>query len=178
MSDLQSKDNLKTYIATKILNALPMSRAAYNSFRGWKVPADEDGNDEGYLVEYRDGGKANTKTYSGYISWSPKEPFEKAYKTISGLDFGDAINALKLGCKVARKGWNGKGMWLVLVPGTPEVFLREGTPYQKALPNSTVCEILPHIDMWTTNSEGRRAMLCGWLASQTDMLSEDWEIVE
>jgi len=97
---------------------------------------------------------------------------------LNNLNFGDAIAALKAGYRVARKGWNGKGMWLVLVPGTPEVFLRAGSPYQKALPDSTVCEILPHIDMWTTNSEGRRAMLCGWLASQTDMLSDDWGIVE
>ena len=44
--------------------------------------------------------------------------------------------------------------------------------------NDGTIEILPHIDMWTTNSEGRRAMLCGWLASQTDMLSEDWMIAE
>lgn len=92
------------------------------------------------------------------------------------MDFGDAIRALKAGQKVARGGWNGKGMWLMLVPGTPVASLREGTPYRNAL-GAEECEILPHIDMWTVNTNGRRAMLPGWLASQTDMLSDDWEIV-
>lgn len=93
------------------------------------------------------------------------------------MNFGEAIHALKEGKKVARAGWNGKGMWLVLVPGTAEARLTEGSVYRNAL-KEEACEILPHIDMWTTNSEGRRAMLPGWLASQTDMLTEDWQIVE
>jgi hypothetical protein len=42
----------------------------------------------------------------------------------------------------------------------------------------THCDILPHIDMWTVNADGRRAMLPGWVASQTDMLADDWTIVD
>lgn len=167
---------MKRYIGVKEINATPMSRAAYNLFRGWELPKDENGEDEGYLVEYIDGGQANTVTYKGYVSWSPKDVFERAYKPTEGMTFGLALEALKKGCKVARKGWNGKGMWLILVPGQKEVALRQGTPYGDALA-LTSCEILPHIDMWTTNAHGRRAMLPGWLASQTDMLSDDWEIV-
>lgn len=91
-------------------------------------------------------------------------------------DFGWALSWLKNGRKVAREGWNGKGMWLVLVPGTPDAELRDGTPYKKALGQER-CEILPHIDMWTINASGRRAMLPGWLASQSDMLADDWVIV-
>lgn len=91
------------------------------------------------------------------------------------MNFGQALEALKLGSKVQRAGWNGKGMWLVLVPGTPKAVMRDGSPYKAA--GVDECEILPHIDMWTTNADGRRAMLPGWLASQTDMLSEDWSIV-
>lgn len=91
------------------------------------------------------------------------------------MNFGQAIEALKQGKKVSRAGWNGKGMWLVLVPGTKAVEFTEGSPYMKA--GLTHGEILPHIDMYTVNSEGRRAMLPGWFASQTDMLAEDWEIV-
>ena len=168
---------MKRYIGVKEINAMPMSRASYNLFRGWQLPADENGDDEGYLVEYIDGGKANTPTYKGYVSWSPKDVFENAYKRTDGLNFGLALELLKLGHKVARKGWNGKGMWLILVPGTKDVALRSGTPYEKALGNVPPIEVLPHIDMWTTNAEGRRAMLPGWLASQTDMLSSDWEVV-
>jgi len=62
-----------------------------------------------------------------------------------------------------------------ITSGTPVIHPKPDTPYGKA--GISECEILPHIDMWTTNAQGRRAMLPGWLASQTDMLSEDWEIV-
>jgi hypothetical protein len=93
------------------------------------------------------------------------------------LTLGEAIQALKVKLKVARKGWNGKGMWLMLVPGRVEVVLQDGTPYGNALGVGLKIEILSHIDMWTTNSLGRRAMLPGWVPSQTDMLSEDWQIV-
>lgn len=93
-----------------------------------------------------------------------------------GLDFGSALRMLRAGARVARAGWDGKGMWLVMVPGTAKAKLADGTPYKRAL-NADECEILPHIDMWTVNADGRRAMLPGWLASQTDMLSDDWRIV-
>jgi len=92
------------------------------------------------------------------------------------MNFGDAIQELKAGNKVSRAGWNGKGMWLILVPGTPSAQLKPGTPYHNATGLES-CEILPHIDMWTINAEGRRAMLPGWLASQSDMLADDWAIV-
>ena len=167
----------KTYIGTKIIRALPMARQEYNDYRGWQLPADENGDDEGYLVEYVDGGKANDPRHDGYISWSPSDVFKRAYRSVEGMTFGLAIEALKAGKKVARAGWNGKGMWLILVAGTPNAALREGTPYREALGRES-CEILPHIDMWTTNAEGRRAMLPGWLASQTDMLAEDWAVVD
>ena len=174
---------MKTYIGTKQVIATPMTRGEYNDYRGWTLPADEDGADEGYLVEYLDGGKPNHPNHPGYVSWSPKEQFDKAYRPTTGISFGLAIEALKQGKKVARAGWNGKGMWLVLVPGTPSVGLRDGSPYAIALEGNehvmgNRIEILPHIDMWTTNAHGRRAMLPGWLASQTDMLAEDWMIVE
>lgn len=53
------------YIGTKPINAKPMTRAAYNTLRGWALPADENGDDAGYLVEYMDGGKANHRGYEG-----------------------------------------------------------------------------------------------------------------
>jgi hypothetical protein len=71
---------MKTYIGTKMINATPMNRQEYNDFRGWKLPEDENGADEGFLVEYVDGGKANTPQYAGYVSWSPKDVFERAHK--------------------------------------------------------------------------------------------------
>lgn len=88
------------------------------------------------------------------------------------FDFGKAIDALKRGFKVSRKGWNGKGMFLVYVPGTVDAKLNEGTPYEKAL-KSNIVTINPHIDMLTATGEFQP----GWLASQTDMLAEDWGMV-
>lgn len=67
------------YVGIKLIKARPMTRAEYNLFRGWELPKDERGEDEGYLVEYLDGGKPNHPAYQGYISWSPKEQFDKAY---------------------------------------------------------------------------------------------------
>lgn len=92
------------------------------------------------------------------------------------MNFGEALSLLKSGKKVAREGWNGKGMWLVLVPGTKSVNFTEGSAYMKA--GLVSGEILPHIDMYTVNAEGRRAMLPGWLASQSDMLADDWSVVQ
>lgn len=166
---------MNRYIGTKLINARPMTRQAYNDLRGWTLPANENGDDAGYLVEYVDGGQANHPDFAGYISWSPADVFDRAYRPTTGMTFGQAIEALKAGQKVSRAGWNGKGMWLVLVPGREAVEFSEGSPYMKA--GLTHGEILPHIDMWTVNAEGRRAMLPGWLASQSDMLAQDWAIV-
>lgn len=74
------------YVGTKILVALAMTRAAYNEYRGWKLPSDEDGADDGYLVEYQDGGKPNHPDHAGYISWTPKAQFDAAYVAIPSID--------------------------------------------------------------------------------------------
>lgn len=70
---------MKQYIGKKLVKATPMTRLAYNQLRGWELPADENGEDAGYLVEYTDGGQANHPAYTGYISWSPAAVFERAY---------------------------------------------------------------------------------------------------
>ncbi|MGI5947745.1 MAG: Gp49 family protein [Lachnospiraceae bacterium] len=60
---------MKKYIGTKLVKAKPMTRGEYNNFRGWQIPENENPEDKGYLVEYSD----------SYLTWSPKEVFEKAY---------------------------------------------------------------------------------------------------
>lgn len=160
------------YIGQKRIKAAPMTRAEYDIYRGWELPADEDGSDEGYLVEYVDGGQSNHKDHEGYISWSPKAVFERAYKRVDAMTFGEALEALKRGSKVARAGWNGKGMWLVFVPGTDVPELRPESPYAKAGLQSVT--INAHIDMMTATGE----MQPGWLASQADLLADDWAVVE
>ncbi|AWN06211.1 hypothetical protein [Erwinia phage phiEaP8] len=74
---------VKRYRCHKEVLATPMSRGIYNKLRGWEVPADEDPSDEGYLVEYLDGGKPNHPDFDGYISWSPKDVFEAGYSEMS-----------------------------------------------------------------------------------------------
>jgi hypothetical protein len=63
----------------KVVKRCVMNRGEYNKYRGWKLPKDEDGADEGYLVEYTDGGEPNHPWHPGYISWSPKPQFDGGY---------------------------------------------------------------------------------------------------
>lgn len=74
------------YEGTKRVLATPMTRGAYNEYRGWTVPANEDPADAGVLVEYQDGGKPNDSRHAGYISWSPADVFERSYREVPGAD--------------------------------------------------------------------------------------------
>lgn len=73
------KASMVQYTGTKTIMATPMSRGEYNALRGWEMPADEDPNDQGYLVQYEGDSKANVEGFDGYISWSPQKPFDLAY---------------------------------------------------------------------------------------------------
>ena len=88
------------------------------------------------------------------------------------MNFGKAIEELKSGRKVAREGWNGRGMWLILVAGSKGIHPAAGTPYSNAGVTDKV-DIEPRVDMFTAQGN----IQPGWLASQSDMLSYDWVIV-
>jgi hypothetical protein len=94
------------------------------------------------------------------------------------MNFSEALQALKEGKKVSRQGWNGKGMFLVLNGGytvKKEETLRP--PFDKDFLEKQGIEelvIQPHIDMWTA----QKTLCVGWLASQMDMVADDWGIVE
>lgn len=147
---------MKQYIGTKIIKAKPMSRGEYNIYRGWTIPVDEDPADEGYLVKYSD----------DYVSWSPKDVFEEAYRSCDCMTFGLALEALKKGFKVARMGWNGKNQYIELasnisyVNASSEVVNSE----HDAIGNKAIAFV------------GTSGVQMGWLASQADMLAEDWVI--
>ena len=183
------------YPGTKVIHAAPMSRREYNS-------------DEGYLVEYTDGGAPNVEGFTGYVSWSPKGVFDRAYSAnpeasasgrqgqadlmretfpasdpvvaglpavpTTGLTFGSAIEALKSGKKVARAGWNGKGMWLELVLSIHDI-PNTGTTHlvYRLTAGDNGPTALPWIGMKTADNK-----FVPWLASQTDMLAEDWMLVD
>lgn len=149
---------MKTYIGTKIIDARPMTRGEYNIFRGWQIPENENPEDEGYLVKYPD----------GYISWSPKPVFEEAYRECDSMPFGLAVEAMKKGKKVKRKGWNGKNQYIQLATGIS---------YKSSDGEIVNCE---------HDAIGNKAIAfvetsgvqMGWLASQADMLAEDWVFVD
>lgn len=76
------------YEGTKRLWAKPMTRGEYNAYRGWETPAGEEEADEGYIVEYTDGGKPNMDGHLGYVSWSPKDVFERTYRNVDAQPSG------------------------------------------------------------------------------------------
>lgn len=71
--------SMVAFIGTKSVLATTMTRGEYNEYRGWTIPENEDPTEQGYLVEYVDGGKPNDERHAGYISWSPRDVFEKSY---------------------------------------------------------------------------------------------------
>ena len=137
---------MKLYIGTKIIAA---------------EPQEKDGK-EGYKVEYED----------GYISWSPKDVFETAYEAIADgcMNFGHAIKLLKMGYKLARKGWNGKGMFLYYVPANRYTALTDAA--KEIAGEDGKVEYGAYIAMKTAQGN-----VVPWLASQTDVLSDDWNVV-
>jgi len=104
----------------------------------------------------QDGKPGYDVTYEdGYKSWSPKEVFEKVYQLSTAMSFGHAIVAMQAGEPVCRRGWNGRGMYLEIQ--TPDEHSKMDLPY---------------IYMKTVDGK-----LVPWLASQTDMLANDWMVL-
>ena len=151
---------MQMYIGTKQITAKPLTLGDYNLYRGWKQPEGEDPLRAGYLVKYPD----------GYESWSPKETFEAAYQKPGELNYGAALHLLKQGHRVSRSGWNGKGMFIFLVPGS--VFKVNRPPLLGIYPEGTEINYHGHIDMKTADDQ-----VVPWLCSQTDALANDWGIV-
>ena len=151
---------MKHYIGTKEIQARPMNRGEYNEYRGWPIPADESAQDEGYLVKY---------SPDGYESWSPKQVFEQAYRETSGMNFGLAIEAMKIGFRVSRAGWNGKGMY---------VFLAACNELNTDADLSEFADQSVKISDLFVLRTAQNALQPGWLATQSDMLADDWYVVE
>lgn len=141
------------YFGCKLIYAEPMEYVDYlHKKTGEEVIDCVD--QLGYEVEYED----------GYISWSPKETFEEAYYRVDYLNFGQAIEAMKQGHKVARKGWNGKGIHIEIQ--VPDENSKMTSPY-----------IFIDTTGLATDNKFAPKSCVPWLASQTDMLAEDWIII-
>ena len=157
---------MKRYIGVKIIHAEPATNVEAAAIKdGCNVEAQRElykknrlPEKDGYRVKYPD----------GYESWSPKAVFEEAYRECDCMTFGLAIEAMKKGHKAARKGWNGKNQYIELatnisyVNAAGEVVNCE----HEAIGNKAIAFV------------GTSGVQMGWLASQADMLAEDWMIVE
>jgi len=160
---------MQQYIGTKTINAKPMTRLEYNQFRGWTLPADKNGADDGYMVEYTNGGTPNTKEYAGYISWSPKEQFDNSYQANGNLSFGHALVALNKGKKLARTGWNGKDMFIYLFP--PAAYKTQTDVAKKHFGETVLYNA--YFAIRNVNNT-----VSTWVPSVNDCLANDWQIVE
>lgn len=158
------RKDYKQYIGTKTVQAAPALRIESEGNVRVELLADKpvtmptDTVDMGYKVIYPD----------GYESFCPLDAFEEAYRPTDGMNFGLAIEAAKRGKRIARKGWNGKGQYVEI--GTD--FAYRTTDDQGVL--------VAHEDIGTQALVfvGTRGRQVGWLASQADMLADDWYIVE
>jgi len=126
--------------------------------------------------------KEDTPELGGMIAVNPKNNedrwyvdkqfFEKNYRELEAVGtFSDALCWLKEGKKVQRVGWNGKGVFIFLVPGS--VFKVNRPPLLGIYEEGTEICYHSHIDMKTADNK-----VVPWLASQTDMLANDWQIVD
>lgn len=160
---------MKKYIGTKVVNATPawlVDNKVY--LKDEAVPRSMNRKD-GYIV-----------VYDGYESWSPKSVFEKAYREVGTMDFGGAMHCLKAGLAVRRKGWNGKGLFIV--KQVPAHITGDIIPNMQSLPQSAKNILMsrenPHIDytnqMLIINPDGRAD---SWVPSSSDVFAEDWEVV-
>jgi len=100
---------------------------------------------------------------------------------IDNLTIGEALVWLKRGRKVCRAGWNGKGMWIVLMPelklpphSSQEPGAKVNDRTAKHIGVDTPLDSRPYIAMWTAQGQWQP----GWLASQADMLADDWMVVD
>lgn len=156
------------YIRTQIIKAEPMTYG--EAYKNGLIP------ENSYISEYDDALGYHLIHMDGFRNWKPKEVFEEEYEAVKGMTFGLAIKALKAGHKVARKGWNDQKMFLWLKPAATVKAEWCKDPMLKSLAeaNGGEIEALGTICMFTAQKQ----ILSGWLASQTDMLSEDWMIVD
>ena len=150
---------MKRYIGVKMVEAEPINFDEFEE-KEYALVCEDKGNASGYKVVYED----------GYVSWSPKDVFDKAYRRIDGMTFGLALEAMKKGLKVQRKGWNGKGMFIYYVP------VGHYAPCTKVAENIVGADGKVEYGAYVAIKTAQGNVV-PWLASQTDMLSEDWQVI-
>jgi hypothetical protein len=132
------------------------------------VQAEPEAKDgvQGYKVVYSEPDKPD------YTSWCPADVFERHNRETSAMPFPLALEAAKQGKKIARKGWNGKGQFVYYQEGSV-IDPKDGrNGVLRAMAGPVV--IRPRLDLKTADG----SIQIGWIASQSDILSDDWFIVE
>ena len=169
--ELKEFGKLKQYIGTKLIQAAPALRiddgdgnVRIELLDDVPITLPSDTVDMGYKVIYPD----------GYESWSPLDAFKAAYRPTDGMNFGLALEATKMGKKIARRGWNGKGMWVIYRTGCRErITCNKNTADAVGIPEGTLFKVRPYLQMKCVDDSFQM-----WLASQSDILADDWYIVE
>ena len=169
---------MKTYICTKTIHAVP---AKMVNGVPWPddLPLPEPNKPTKTCGLCDDTCGVNVKIDLGYLyttsqddmypMFMERDEFEKICRSAEDMTFGDALEALKDGERVARKGWNGKGMYVFLAHEADFVTDADLSAYDQL-----EVEVADMLVMKTAQDTFQP----GWLASQADMLAEDWYIVE
>lgn len=167
---------MKTYICSKVIHAVPIKMVNGCQWpEGLPLPEISDPKqiDErcGCTIEARieDGYMFTTSKYDKYPQFMTADEFEKICRSTEDMTFGDALVALKQGERVARKGWNGKDMY---------VFLAHEADFVTDADISAFDRLDVEVGDMLVMKTAQNTFQPGWLASQADMLAEDWYIVE
>lgn len=91
------------------------------------------------------------------------------------MNFSNALEHVKQGAHIARAGWNGKGMYVTYQKGYPDgIPINANTAQATGIEQGTVVKFSPYLMMKTAADE---PTFVPWLASQTDILADDWEVI-
>ncbi len=137
-----------------------MTRGRYNQYKGWRIPEGEHSGEKGYLV-----------VDDAYETWVPADIFEKRYQSYERMKFGDALSVMEGGRRVTRKGWNGVGMFIYLVPANRYL---PTTHADRLLALSQSDGKVPYGAYFAMKSVD--GTVVPWIPSQSDMVSDDWEV--
>lgn len=157
----------KQYLRLNIVKTTEMTRGDYCKLRGWKVPENENPEDDGMLVEYSD----------GYVSWCPAERFKEVSIPVEDgcVPYGYAMIQCQFhGKRIQRKGWNGDSQFVRY----EEVLAFENGVLAKNIEDAAgAVESEAFVFHFKNRHTGETGIQVGWLASQADMKAKDWVVL-
>lgn len=163
---------MKNYVGgLRAIQAKPMTRKEYGELHGFTVLKHENPDDLGYMVVNPNVSERNVEGFDGYVSWLPEKAFNEQYRA-ENLSFGQAVELLKQGKRVARKNWNAPNQFVYYVPANKYPAGRNpNSPIQGYFENDEV-PYRAYLALKTAQDD-----VATWQPSISDVLSEDWHIV-